>query len=678
MTQDHDVSVWRRTPIAAEGEIEHVERVAKFITLGDQAFKVAAPDDFIQRSWMRCASRHGLDPTHVTAAPSVPSRQLKEHQERLDAFLRVARAGMEQLYKQVAPLGYVLLLSDCEGVAVDYLASADREQDLKAAGVYVGTDWKEEHAGTNGIGMVIVERTPFLCHRADHFAARHITLSCMAAPIFDPQGELLAVLNLTAKRVPSSKDSHYLALQLTSLQAKAIEDENFVRRFGDQWLLRLSRTSSFTEVSGGLMLALDDDGTIVAGNTGARAELTAIGLLGDSMIGRSLREVLDCTFDDVRRAARGVDSDNPVMTADGRSRYYLSARLPRRQKHLRMFLREQQLPNELGPKDLTALDLLAGRDHVMERTLRQAKRLVDRKVNILIQGETGSGKELFARALHTSSTRGRHPFVALNCAAIPESLIESELFGYVPGSFTGGRSKGMKGLVQQSDEGTLFLDEIGDMPLQMQTRLLRVLSESEVMPIGAQEPVHVELTVIAASHRNLRTMIAEGAFREDLYYRLAGATLYLPPLRERDDIGFVIERLLQSESESLEFPPFITTEALAALTRYSWPGNIRELRNALRYALAISEDGTIRLPDLPREIVAPRAAAVQFEAPFGQGPAAPLSPGSLVDRPGEPLSQVLRKHKWNITAAAAELGVSRVTIYRRMKRFGIVSPTETH
>lgn len=659
------------------GQSRHIDRVINFVRSGDQLSKGAAPDDYIQRSWMRCANRYGLDPTRPKPAHIVPSSQLREHQERVDEFLRVARSGLEQLYKQVAPLGYVLLLSDCEGVTVDYIASAGREQDLKAAGVYVGTDWKEEHAGTSGIGTAIVERVPLICHQDDHFDAKHISLSCTAAPIFDPRGDLLAVLNITAMMSPRSKESQFLALQLTALQAKAIEDANFIRHFGDQWILRLSRAWPFAEVSGEMMLAFNDEGVIVGANTWARRELAGIDPSGGWIIGRGLTDVFECKLDDIWRAARGTGSDHSVMTADGQNLYYLSVRLPRRQKDLRVLIQEKGRSTPLGAEDHAALDSLAGEDPVMQRTLSQAKRLVNRKVNILIQGETGSGKEIFARALHKSSERASKPFVALNCAAIPESLIESELFGYAPGSFTGGRSKGMKGLIQQSDGGTLFLDEIGDMPLHLQTRLLRVLSENEVMPIGAEKPVRVELTVIAASHRDLRTMIAEGEFREDLYYRLDGATLYLPPLREREDICFIIERLLQSESES-QGGVCVTAQALDALTRYPWPGNIRELRNALRYALAISEDGQIRLSDLPREVVVPRVSAVRFEAPLRLGRAAQESPETALGQQGERLLQLLRQNKWNVTATAVAMGVSRVTIYRQMKRFGIVSPTETH
>lgn len=664
-----------------EGQFRHIERVVKVVTNGENSSCEVAPDDIIRRSWSRCANHYGLDPADLRNPRIIPSNQLREHQGRIDEFLRVARAGMEQLYKQTASLGYVLLLSDNEGVTVDYIANSGTQYDLKAHGVYVGAEWKEDHAGTSGIGTVLVEKTPLICHQGDHFDAKHIGLSCTAAPIFDPQGQLLAVLNITAMMSPRSKESQFLALQLTAMQAKAIEDANFIRHYGNHWILLLSRAWPFAEVGGEIMIAFDDDGVVVGANTLARRDLSGIDSLGDWIIGRHLTQLFKCTMDDVWKAARGIIIDTSVMTIDSLNMFYLAVRLPRREKNLRIICSENQLPSDQSshrePEAYPALDSLADNDITMNHTLQQAKRIVNRSINILIHGETGAGKEIFARALHKSSTRNPKPFIALNCAAIPESLIESELFGYTPGSFTGGRSKGMKGLIQQSDGGTLFLDEIGDMPLNLQTRLLRVLSESEVMPIGGERPIQVNLTVISASHRDLRTMISDGRFREDLYYRLCGTTLRLPPLREREDKMYIFNSLLKKESEYHGTVAVIVPDALDAMMKYQWPGNIRELRNALRYALAVSDDGKIRIHDLPHEIT--DGLFGNRSGPQGTTKSSDQATKSeSYDTKGERLLALLRKNKWNISATATELEVSRVTVYRQMKRYKIVSPTETH
>jgi transcriptional regulator of acetoin/glycerol metabolism len=312
------------------------------------------------------------------------------------------------------------------------------------------------------------------------------------------------------------------------------------------------------------------------------------------------------------------------------------------------------------------LETLAGGDPQMARNVASARRIVDSGVSVLIQGPTGSGKEAFANAMHLASRRAAQPFVAVNCAAIPETLIESELLGYKAGAFTGARREGMRGKILQSSGGTLFLDEIGDMPLPLQTRLLRVLESQEIVPLGSETAIRVSLHVVAASHRNLRDMITRGLFREDLYYRLNGITLELPALRERADRDWVIHQALVSESGTGR-PAAIEPDAQAALLGYTWPGNIRELRNVVRTALAISDGGVIRRADLPREV---RDAPAP--APASGGSANPLQAAERAA-----LLSVIEQQRGNMTRVAAQLGMSRNTLYRRLKRHGI-PPAHRH
>jgi transcriptional regulator of acetoin/glycerol metabolism len=285
---------------------------------------------------------------------------------------------------------------------------------------------------------------------------------------------------------------------------------------------------------------------------------------------------------------------------------------------------------------------------------------------VLIQGPTGSGKECLARAIHFASPRNGRPFVAVNCAALPETLIESELFGYGPGAFTGARKEGRKGKIVQASGGTLFLDEIGDMPLLLQTRLLRVLEEQEVIPLGAEVAVSLDLRVICASNQGLRGLIAGGGFREDLYYRLNGITLNLPTLAARADKDALIDRFLQEEADR---PNSIDPEALRCLTQYSWPGNIRELRNVIRSAFAICDDNVIRVDDLPAE-VRTRTGQQQVSAV----PATPEEPhrtDPLAHAEREALLKVIRANQGNLCHSAAQLGISRNALYRRLRRHGI-------
>ncbi|MDE2050324.1 MAG: sigma 54-interacting transcriptional regulator [Gammaproteobacteria bacterium] len=338
------------------------------------------------------------------------------------------------------------------------------------------------------------------------------------------------------------------------------------------------------------------------------------------------------------------------------------------------------------------LEELAGEDPQMMRNVRCAHRIADTNVSVLIQGPTGSGKEAFAHAMHLASRRAGRPFVAVNCAAIPETLIESELFGYKQGAFTGARREGLRGRIVQSTGGTLFLDEIGDMPHALQSRLLRVLEEREVVPLGSESAIAVDLHVLAASHRNLREMIARGAFREDLYYRLNGITLELPALRERTDKERLIQHALAAETGNGR-PAAIERDALQRLLAYSWPGNVRELRNVIRTALAICEGGVVRALDLPREIrdgEPPReermdgmcgrfevsAAASGADPDTVSGEAAPPH-NRLQAAERAALLRAIEELHGNMSRVAAELGVSRNTLYRKIKRHGIAPARRT-
>ena len=329
----------------------------------------------------------------------------------------------------------------------------------------------------------------------------------------------------------------------------------------------------------------------------------------------------------------------------------------------------------LGGACLTLEDL-AGEDPRMLRNVRCAYRIADTDIPVLIQGPTGSGKEAFARAMHLVSRRAARPFVAVNCAAIPETLIESELFGYRPGAFTGARREGLRGRIAQSSGGTLFLDEIGDMPLALQSRLLRVLEEHQIVPLGSDSACAVELHVLAASHRDLREMIARGTFREDLYYRLNGLTLELPALAERADKERVIQLTLAAETR-LHGATRTEREALECLLDYSWPGNVRELRNVIRTALAICDGGVIRLGDLPGQIsAARRGAAVVSVVPGAVGRLSPQGRKELLlTAERAMLLRVIDVNGGNMSRAAADLGVSRNTLYRKMKRHGIALQT---
>jgi transcriptional regulator of acetoin/glycerol metabolism len=302
----------------------------------------------------------------------------------------------------------------------------------------------------------------------------------------------------------------------------------------------------------------------------------------------------------------------------------------------------------------------------MADVVTRAAKLINTQMSLLITGETGTGKEHFTKALHAVSARAGKPFVAVNCAALPESLIESELFGYESGAFTGAKAKGKKGLVLEADGGTLFLDEIGDMPISSQTRLLRVLAEREVTPVGRTKPVSLNIRVIAATHRDLVELVKAGQFREDLYFRLNGAVLALPPLRQRGDLECLIEQRLLRLTAAHGAAYSLTVAARAAMLAYDWPGNIRELMNAIDYGCALSTGGIVDIGDLPERVVHSQRNTA--------------SPGITARRTttdqAEALLTALRDNRWNISRVARAQGVDRSTIHRQIHRFGITTPKD--
>jgi transcriptional regulator of acetoin/glycerol metabolism len=601
-----------------------------------------AHEDIIRDSWLRCVHEHRLDPTRMQEAIIVPQARLREHKEQMESLLHIARHGLESLYSKVSGLGYVVLLTDARGVTVDFLGDLVFEPSLRKAGLYLGADWSEHHAGTCGVGTCISTGKALTVHLDDHFDATHIPLTCTSAPIYDSLGHLSAVLDISQLSSSQPKASQHLALQLVTMYAHDIENAAFLQRHRRDWILRLSSAPQFLEVQPEYLLALDNTGRVVGHNR--RAQMGLQGINHGRLLGARWEELLDIPFAHIGRYVMTQPTDQRAVMLRGMGRaLFLSAMPP---PPMPAVVREAVVPSI--PEPLAAL---SEGDPALDQQIRRAAMLVNSPISLLITGETGSGKEYFAKAIHHSSVRRQRPFVAVNCAAIPESLIESELFGHLAGSFSGASAKGKKGLVQEADGGTLFLDEIGDMPLTLQARLLRVLSEHEVLPVGALKPVPVNIRVIAATHAPLEALVRAGRFRDDLYYRLNGAHFSLPPLRERSDKAAMVQRMLIGRPMSVE--------AHARLMAHHWPGNLRELKNVAEYACSMCPQGTIGLDDLPT--LRPPNTPIPTQA-------------AITTTDASDLLATLRAAHWNVSAVARTLGLSRMTLYRRMKRAGIVAP----
>ncbi|WP_434603303.1 sigma-54-dependent Fis family transcriptional regulator [Pseudomonas sp. R1-7] len=608
----------------------HVDCVSRVLKNATQLPQLPVPD-LILDSWRRSMEQHHLDPGSLQGPRILSHDVLKQCRERSELFLNIASDEVARLHGRVRDADYCVLLTDAQGQTIDYRVETTLRNDCRKAGLYLGTCWSEGEEGTCGVAAVLTAKTAVTVHKRDHFRAAFIGLTCSAAPVFDPQGELLGVLDVSAVRSPDDRRSQHLIRQMVVQSAREIEQAFFMSSVQGYWVLRAHRNAGYVDSQPDLLFAWDDDGCLQALNPAARQYL----MQRYGQLPRHISQVFDPQL-----LHRARDESLYPLDVDLHGR--LSA--PRRRATPRP--RAAMTPTELDPRLADSLNL--------------AVRVKDRNLPVLIQGETGSGKEVFARQLHQASQRRDRPFVALNCAAIPESLIESELFGYVAGAFTGASAKGMQGLLQQADGGTLFLDEIGDMPLALQTRLLRVLAEGEVAPLGASRRKAVDIQVICATHRDLETLVAAGEFREDLYFRLGGARFQLPPLRERTDRLALINRILEEESVLCGGAVQLSGAALECLLGYHWPGNVRQLRHVLRYACAVCEASVIQLDHLPESLHGEQTTA-------GAG-----EPSASPER--QALLDALVRHRWKPTPTAQALGISRATLYRRVHQHGIEMP----
>jgi len=608
------------------------------------------PDRLIAESWYRSVHEHGLDPAQPASHVQLEHHEIRLHQEEHHDFLAIASQGVEGLSRRLNPAGFAVLLSDRRGITLDARLPGEHSP-YADSGLVIGSCWDESLVGTNGIGTGLAACQPLIIHRDEHFLSSNAMLSCSVAPLFDPQGALLGCLNASCLNSGGPKQAQYLTLQLVSLYARLIENASFRQRYAGCTMLTLGGDAG--DLGNERLLALDAGGRILGAN---RAAFLTAGQ-GIPLLGAAVQDVLTRSLDELITLTQGGQRSASLRLAGGPP-LEVTLRMPATAtRRVRIERRPSVVLEE------PTLEHLAGEDPDLQRSVQKLRRVLDRDISLLLTGETGTGKEAFARAIHQASVRSNGPFVALNCAAIPESLIESELFGYRAGTFTGASRQGMKGKLEQANGGTLFLDEIGDMPAHLQTRLLRVLAERELVPLGAATPVALDVQLVCATHRDLPAMVAAGEFREDLYYRLNGLTVRLPALRDRADRAALVRRVLLREAgdEHVE----LTADAMERLAAYGWPGNVRQLISVLRCAVALADDGTIGLDCLPPEVMSvPAARSSVADSLVTTRNAAEAAR----------LQATLEQHGGNVTSAARSLGINRATLYRKLHRYGLTAP----
>lgn len=634
---------------------------------GRHANLSAGVNDVLRASWHRSVAEHGLEPDRIVEPEVLTRAELLARRAPVEELSALSSPEIDRLYQRLFDHAEVVMLTDAQGVVVHFRSAAEAVGRCSELRVLPGSIWTEDRQGTTGVGLCLREQKPLSVVMGEHFATHLSGLSCTVAPIFGAEGRLAGVLNVTSMQ-SSNHALQAVLRELVSSSARRIENLYFDRRHARVRVLRLSRHDDFCDGAAEARLALDDAGRIIDATPLAQ-RLFANGVAQDgasALIGRKLSTVTG-----VSSVERLLENQAPAIEVP-RGRVHIRVTEPARRasaassRHstLGRAAAGSSLGGPLADRQAHKLAEIVGSDAAMLERLNKAQRLHARGLPLLLQGESGSGKTQLARALHEAGPHREGSFVAINCAAIPAELIESELFGHRAGAFTGAAKQGAPGRLLAAHGGTLFLDEIGDMPLALQGRLLQVLSEGEFVPVGATVPVRVRFALISASLHDIQSLVRAGRFRDDLYYRLSGATLLLPPLRQRADRGDLVQLAFErAAAEAGLLAPVLTEAARRALLRHGWPGNLRELQHVARFALAVSDTPVIDLQSLPP----PMGGSADDAAP-GQPPdGAPLAQVTDVDA----VVAALHRTGWNVSAAATLLGISRATLHRRLKEFNL-------
>ena len=611
-------------------------------------------------SWHRC-SASGLGHLDIPAPHSADPAQLNDLRRRHDALIASTSAEVEPYYQNVlASSRCLIVLADQHARVLDRWGDERVIETGLRPWFAAGAHWQESVVGTNAIGTAIAGQAPVQIQRNDHYLKHFRGLIGSAAPIVDADQRVAGVLAVFSDAyLPQAH-----TLGMVRLLAQSVENRLLSRQFETSHVqITLNTTADNFDSPWSGILVCDDQGLVVASNQ--RADQ----LLATGTVGRTLTELFTSSGEQILKHPERT----PVqLVTQGKVR--LSARLshPPAPDHQTAAAKSAPIPRDVAPQIATAppnLTSLEYGDTSVRRCAEQALKVLQRGLPVLITGETGVGKEVLVKALHRASARSDQPLVAVNCAAIPPELVESELFGYESGAFTGARAQGSLGLIRKAHKGILFLDEIGEMPLAAQSRLLRVLQERVVTPVGSTESVPVDILLVTATNRPLSCRVDAGQFRADLFYRINGLSVHLPPLRQRTDRQELICDIYRQYRDP-DQAETLAPEVMAALKNHPWPGNIRQLVNVLRVAIAIADGKDVEIWHLPEDFLAEydsTAASQQTRPDLSE----PEDKGVDTTDPLPRTLQVYRECTGNVSKTARRLAISRNTLYKRLRELGI-------
>jgi len=582
----------------------------------------------IEQSWSRCRA-FGLEQSSTPQFDELSGAGLQHLLESRDELVQTTHREVLPYYEHIlGNSNCVIRLADHQGRLLKDWGAARPLGTQRNLGFRVGARWLENTTGTNAIGTALACGQAVHIEHDEHFLSANRFIAGSASPIHDAHRQVIAVLDVSSDSyLPPSH-----TLGLVKMMSQTIENRLILNAYQGRYLqLTFNTAINNLDSHWAGLLIIDDDGLVLAANRRADS------LLGLALPGMGLQQLFGVGVDALLEKASTQPFSLPTAS---HSRLHCLLKKP--------YCQPVRVP------------VSTATDAAVDAVMRQGARLLAKDVPLLISGETGSGKEMLVKALHRDSSRAGQPLVAVNCAAIPSELVESELFGYERGAFTGASHKGNQGLIRKADGGILFLDEIGDMPLPTQARLLRVLQERCIQPLGSGEPIAVDIRVISATHQDLREQVKRGLFREDLYYRLAPVTLRLPPLRERSDKAQLIREMCRRHAAS---GPAVSLSdaALQLLLTHPWPGNLRQLNSVLQVAIALAEGPHLDVEDLPADFF------VDLPGTAPLPPTEPMISGEVN------LEQLLRASNGNISHLAKRLGLSRNTVYKRLRELNLTN-----
>jgi transcriptional regulator of acetoin/glycerol metabolism len=598
---------------------------------------------------------------------------LKRDQNR--ALYTHALPVMEALYGQIVNTHSMVALTDAQGLILHSLGDDDFLERADKVALRPGAIWSEQRQGTNAIGTAIAECEPTTVLGDQHYLRANQFLACSSVPILDPFGQLMGVLDVTG----DCRSHHRHTMALAKMSAQMIENHLFTSAFPEALRIHFHSRPEFIGTLMEGIAAFRADGRFLSANRSAQFQL---GMPLAALRAHTLSSLFNLSSGAlIDRLRDGVSGDRPFplclhsgVTVFAGAEFRRPSAIPATHAvhaadDFKPATRTASMNDRHTEAKLSSLRYLLTGDPQVADLIGRVRKVLGKNIPILIGGETGTGKEVLASAIHRDSLRSTGPFVAVNCASIPDTLIEAELFGYEEGAFTGASKRGSLGKILQADGGTLFLDEIGDMPYALQSRLLRVLQERSVTPLGSTRAIPVDFDLICATNHNLRERATRGEFREDLYYRINGLLVTLPPLRERTDLAVTVDKILLAE-HSGQRRVSVAEDVLEVFRQHRWPGNFRQLANVLRTACAMLDDdeAVIRMVHLPQDFL-DESGGVAASSSGSSTPRRAPSRGSDVRLDDVTLSAVadaVAAHGGNVSAAARALGVSRNTLYRKL------------